>query len=590
MRSRPWQRALRLAARVLLTLGAALVLSPAQAQAIKVAAPAKKVAAFDATACLMCHQPIKAFHDEGKHKGLACTSCHTGLDKHSEDRKQRPVTLTDPAVCGNCHKPQYETMYKMNFEKPARSEKSQANGVSPNPAWDKLMMPHGFTREHNLPRSHSFALYDQYVVDRAFGGRFSNSAGWQGLAQAGGSFKVQGAVTDADPASSDQKSFRPGTATAANPVCLSCKTQDHILDWAYMGDPQPQAKWSRSSKVVELARSVDHSLNCFFCHDPHSAKPRIVRDALIQAVTRPEKDTLWHSDPRGAKVEVKELGVRGFTRKIATLSRYDTNLQCGQCHVEYNCNPGTDPNTGAPITMADQRTNIFPFQKVDKIKAFYDDRNFYDFKHGITGANLWKGQHPDVEVYYGSKHQKAGVECSQCHMPKVKDARTGKIFTSHWQTSPNHYIKETCLTCHSDWKAEQANYVIESMKGRYNGKLRKAEFWLVRLIDKFEEAKNVGVDESVLGAARKSHENAHINWEFWTAANGAHFHNLDEATASLNKSMTFAQEGIKLLDDALAAKRKDGKGAAPVASAPSVNPAAVPAAVPAAPVVPVDKK
>jgi formate-dependent nitrite reductase cytochrome c552 subunit len=175
-------------------------------------------------------------------------------------------------------------------------------------------------------------------------------------------------------------------------------------------------------------------------------------------------------------------------------------------------------------------------------------------------------------------------------MPKVKDARTGKIFTSHWQTSPKHYIKETCLTCHSDWKAEQANYVIESMKGRYNGKLRKAEFWLVRLIDKFEEAKNVGVDESVLGAARKSHENAHINWEFWTAANGAHFHNLDEATASLNKSMTFAQEGIKLLDDALAAKRKDGKGAAPVASAPSVNPAALPAAVPAAPVVPADKK
>jgi hypothetical protein len=132
------------------------------------------------------------------------------------------------------------------------------------------------------------------------------------------------------------------------------------------------------------------------------------------------------------------------------------------------------------------------------------------------------------------------------------------------------------------------------MKGRYNGKLRKAEFWLVRLIDKFEEAKSVGVDESVLGAARKSHENAHINWEFWTAANGAHFHNLDEATASLNKSMTFAQEGIKLLDDALAAKRKDGKGAPPAApAAPAAaadSPAVVPAVVPAAAVVPVDKK
>ena len=67
---------------------------------------------------------------------------------------------------------------------------------------------------------------------------------------------------------------------------------------------------------------------------------------------------------------------------------------------------------------------------------------------------LWKAQHPDVETFYGSKHQKAGVECSQCHMPKVKDPKTGKTFTSHWQTSPKHYVKETCLTCHSDVERE----------------------------------------------------------------------------------------------------------------------------------------
>jgi predicted PurR-regulated permease PerM len=39
--------------------------------------------------------------------------------------------------------------------------------------------------------------------------------------------------------------------------------------------------------------------------------------------------------------------------------------------------------------MADQRTNIFPFQKVDQIRKFYDDRGFRDFRHGITGALLW---------------------------------------------------------------------------------------------------------------------------------------------------------------------------------------------------------
>ena len=151
------------------------------------------------------------------------------------------------------------------------------------------------------------------------------------------------------------------------------------------------------------------------------------------------------------------------------LDRYDCNLQCGQCHVEYNCNPGTDPTTGEPIGMADSRTNHFPFKKVDDIGKHYTDLKFRDFQHGITGALLWKAQHPDVENYYDSKHQKAGVECSSCHMPKVKDAKTGKLYTSHWQTIPKHYLKETCLQCHSDWSEKQALYVIDSLKSRAPG-------------------------------------------------------------------------------------------------------------------------
>jgi formate-dependent nitrite reductase cytochrome c552 subunit len=156
-------------------------------------------------------------------------------------------------------------------------------------------------------------------------------------------------------------------------------------------------------------------------------------------------------------------------------------------------------------------------------------------------------------------------------MPKVKDAKTGKTFTSHWQTTPKNYIKETCLTCHSEWKAQQATYVIDAMKARFNGKLRKAEFWLTRMIDKFEEARNAGVDEAVLVQVRGKHDEAHINWEFWTAANGAYFHNLDEATNSLAKSMTISQEGIKLLDDAMAGKRRAAAApaAAPAAPAPA---------------------
>ncbi len=375
-------------------------------------AQALQAAASEATACLKCHEPIQEYHSKGRHSTLACSSCHGKLDAHTANKTTRPTTVTDPATCGGCHKPQFETLYKMNWEKTARKEKSLATGPSPNPAFDKLMMPHGFTKEHNEPRSHAFALYDQVVVDRAFGGRFKNNEGWQFLGQAGGNLKIWTVLEDEFPGE-PHKAFKPGTAAAANPVCMSCKSADHILDWAYMGDPVPGAKWSRTSKVVDFVKDVNHSLNCFFCHDPHSAGPRVVRDGLIQAVSRPEKDTVWHADRKAPQIDIRDLGTRGYTRKIGLLSRSDSKLMCAQCHVEYNCNPGTDPVTGQPVTMADARTNHFPFKKVADIGKHYNDLKFRDFKHGITGAMLWKGQHPDTENFYGSPHQKAGAECSR---------------------------------------------------------------------------------------------------------------------------------------------------------------------------------
>ncbi len=98
----------------------------------------------------------------------------------------------------------------MDWNRTGRFEKKQMTGPSPNPAFDLLMTPHGFTREHNLPRSHAFMVLDQFVVDRGFGGRFTPKDSWRYLAKPGGNFKVWDVIQDNYPDNTDQKVVQAG--------------------------------------------------------------------------------------------------------------------------------------------------------------------------------------------------------------------------------------------------------------------------------------------------------------------------------------------------------------------------------------------
>jgi len=312
--------------------------------------------------------------------------------------------------------------------------------------------------------------------------------------------------------------------------------------------------------VVDVARSASQGFNCIYCHDPHAAKPRIVRDALIQALTRPEADTLWHKDPDRTKFKVYTMGLRGFDRKIAILEKYDTKLQCGQCHVEYNCNDGYDPKnpdtSKKTVGYDSPLTNHFPYKDVFGLYDHYKNQvGFLDFKHQLTGGLLWKAQHPEAETYYNSKHGKMGIGCDACHFPKVTGAK-GKVYTSHFAVTPRVQLKETCLKCHPKWSEEDAKYEIDSIRAHIKGKMRKAEFWISELIDKIVLAKKEGVDADTIKKAQDQHLKAHILWEYWTAENSDGFHNPEMARESLTKSVDESMAGIKLLDTAMAALKK----------------------------------
>lgn len=512
------------------------------------------IKSLDAAPCYNCHETVRDLHKSGKHAKITCSNCHGNLEKHlsGPGPDTRPPTDTSWEACGKCHKEQYITSLKVAHHRPARDEKSQLTNRAPNPLWDKLMMGHGFTKEHALTRSHPWMLIDHLVVDRAYGGRFQPRDGWA-YTVANPSNTTWDILVDVYPDAKEHKPFIPQSAAGANPTCFQCKSQDHILDWAYMGDSVSGARWSRTSKSFELAKSLKHSLNCYTCHDPHSAQPRIVRDALIEALTQKDGDTLWHKDPKRTGFRVIDMGVRGYARKIAILDRYDTKLQCGQCHVEYNCNPGTDTKTGQSVSFTDRRTNHVPFKDALNLYDHYVNKvNFLDWRHPLTGGLLWKGQHPESEAYYNSKHARANVGCGDCHTPKVKDSKAKKAYTSHFAVTPRVQLKETCLKCHGSWTEEQAVYAIDSVKAYTKGRMRKAEFWLSFLIDKIVEAKNARVNPDVMREAQSQHLKAHILWESWTAENSDGFHNPDLARESLTRSITESQRGIALLEKAMA--------------------------------------
>lgn len=508
---------------------------------------AMSASAADLTKCTSCHGTIAKDHAGAAHKDVACSTCHTGLDQHLANMKTRPTVNFDPAACGACHTDQYKSLFATS-DRPARQSKKDAAGPAPDPFFDRAMGTHGFTKEHDLPRAHTFMAIDQFIVDRAFGGRFEPKEGWLYTTLEGGkSYKVWDVLKDNHPESNEHKPFKPGTAAAGNAVCWTCKSTDLMLDWAYMGDKVDGAKFHRGSNAVDVVRSVNHGINCNFCHDPHTAQPRVMRDALIDAMERKDGPNVYRDHAANpAKLTVKDAGVRGFTRKVATMDRADSRLMCAQCHVEYVCNPGQEAGTGKAIGMGSRLTNHFPWVNADDIEAYYDKVGYRDFKHPLTGAQLVKLQHPDAETYFGSKHDKAGATCASCHMPKVKKA-DGTTYTNHWATSPRHYIKETCLTCHTDKTEKQMNAAIDAMHGYYTGKLREAESRMNDMFNAFELAIAMNVPEEKLAEARKLHATAHINWEYWTAVNGAWFHNPDMAVRSLSKCADAALKATNLL-------------------------------------------
>jgi len=522
------------AAVTIVGLGALLAIPSVAAKA----KPAAKTPNDGRETCYACHTEVKALKENSRHARIACTVCHDKTKEHLEKGPDfKPVTRIDQAVCGSCHKNQYESFYAVHHDPTgARKEKGVPTGRSP--MQDKLLEPYGFTFEHNEPRGHAYMVVDQFAVDRFQGGRYQFKGGWKNYDKVGKTWDIL-----EDNGASKKLTE---TAMAGNPTCIQCKTSDLILKWKYLGEKG--GKFDRTSNVNDVVKEVDNPVGCIHCHDPHGAQPRVVRDALIQAI---EKDPAKNIFARNGKTDLKVIDFRDF-RKIGVMEKTDSRMMCAQCHVEYNCGAGTQWSDGKAVTYSDIRTNHFPLKNAMQLLEHYKKLDFFDFKHAVTGARLIKFQHPETETFAASVHDKAGVQCHQCHMPQMK-GKDGKTYSTHGVVKPIQHVQESCISCHKDYTPNKARYMIETIRNYTKGKMRKAEYWLGQLIDTYAAARYAGVAPAILDQARLKHEEAHVLWEYWTAENSDGFHNPELARESLTGSIAASKAGVKLLRSAMEA-------------------------------------
>lgn len=214
----------------------------------------------------------------------------------------------------------------------------------------------------------------------------------------------------------------------------------------------------------------------------------------------------------------------------------DKHLACAQCHVEYYLAPETKITT-------------LPWSEglgCDEAYQYYQKMNFSDWEHPETGAKLLKAQHPETETFVGGVHDKAGANCTTCHMPTM-EVSGEKIKTHHW-TSPLKTPKESCLPCHKDL---DETGIIKLAEGVQKPVVEKTDALGKKLADyiaKLGEAKAAGkLDDAKLKRCQEIHREAQFYWDYVFVENGEGFHNWEKQNKYLDHAEKLMDEGLGLL-------------------------------------------
>jgi nitrite reductase (cytochrome c-552) len=296
-----------------------------------------------------------------------------------------------------------------------------------------------------------------------------------------------------------------------------------------------------------------HPVSCVDCHDPETMSIRVTRPGFIEGIAK-----LANSDD-----PVPHLPSIQRWRDSKSDRPYDPNLDasrqemrsfvCAQCHVEYYC--------------AAKMTLTFPWSKGLKVENLeqewqeteFPDGNgeFHDYVHKETGTKLFKAQHPEFELWSQGIHARAGVSCSDCHMPYEKQG-AAKV-SSHWVRSPMLNINRACQTCHHIPEAE-IKARVDMIQDRTRALIDRSAEAMTDMLDAILAAQQAGASEEELKPIRDLQRKAMWRLDFISSENSKGFHAPQEAARILGESIDYSRQAqaaaYKLTGNAPAAATK----------------------------------
>jgi nitrite reductase (cytochrome c-552) len=172
-------------------------------------------------------------------------------------------------------------------------------------------------------------------------------------------------------------------------------------------------------------------------------------------------------------------------------------------------------------------------------RSFPDGTPFFDYKHGETGALVYKVQHPEFELWSQGVHARSGVSCADCHMPYEREGAM-KV-SSHNVQSPLLNVNNACQQCHNVPETELVEKV-ETIQHRTMAMMERAASAMTEMLDAILEAKAAGATDEQLAPVFALQRKAMWRLDYISSENSRGFHADQEAVRILGESIDYSRQ------------------------------------------------